>query len=82
MCQVCHHNPCLSACPNAGDPPAVAVCCECGEPINPGDEYAVIDGEAYCEYCLEDKPLCVLIPLCGGEWNTARLEDIPDGFDD
>ena len=40
--------------PNAPDPTPVAHCCSCGEPIIPGDEYGIIDGEAWCEDCLED----------------------------
>lgn len=62
MCDICMHSPCLSGCPNAPDPTPVTFCRSCGEPIVPGDEYAVIDGEAWCEGCLDDLPLCVLIP--------------------
>ena len=61
MCEICMHSPCLSGCPNAPDPTPVAYCCSCGEPIISGDEYGIIDGEAWCEDCLEDLPLCVLI---------------------
>lgn len=61
MCDICMCSPCLSGCPNAPDPTPVAHCCSCGEPIIPGDEYGIIDGEAWCEDCLEDLPLCVLI---------------------
>lgn len=61
MCDICMHSPCLSGCPNAPDPTPVTHCCSCGEPIIPGDEYGIIDGEAWCEDCLEDLPLCVLI---------------------
>lgn len=63
MCDICMHSPCLSGCPNAPDPTPVTHCCSCGEPIIPGDEYGIIDGEAWCEDCLEDLPLCVLILL-------------------
>ena len=61
MCEICMHSPCLSGCPNAPDPTPVTHCCSCGEPIIPGDEYGIIDGEAWCEDCLEDLPLCILI---------------------
>ena len=54
MCDICMHSPCLSGCPNAPDPTPVTHCCSCGEPIIPGDEYGIIDGEAWCEDCLED----------------------------
>lgn len=72
MCDICMHSPCLSGCPNAPDPTPVAHCCSCGEPIVPGDEHAVIDGEAWCEGCLDDLPLCVLIPKLGWEWKTVQ----------
>ena len=81
MCDICMHSPCLSGCPNAPDSTPVTHCCSCGEPIIPGDEYGIIDSEAWCEDCLEDLPLCVLIPKLGGEWRTASEEDIPDGYD-
>lgn len=55
MCDICMHSPCLSGCPNAPDPTPVTHCCSCGEPIIPGDEYGIIDGEAWCEDCLEDQ---------------------------
>lgn len=70
MCDICMHSPCLSGCPNAPDPTPVTHCCSCGEPIIPGDEYGIIDGEAWCEDCLEDLPLCVLI--------SAGERDLPE----
>lgn len=81
MCQICMHSPCLSGCPNAPDPTPVTHCNCCGEPIIPGDEYAVIDGIPYCEGCIDDMPYCELIPLLGGEWKTASEEAIYDGYD-
>lgn len=72
MCDICMHSPCLSGCPNAPDPTPVTHCCSCGEPIIPGDEYGIIDGEAWCEDCLEDLPLCVLI-ACTGAYPAGRL---------
>lgn len=81
MCDVCHMNRCPSGCPNAPDPPAVAVCKRCGDDIVPGDEYAVIDGVPYCEGCIDDMPYCELIPLLGGDWKTASEEDVYDGYD-
>lgn len=72
MCDICMHSPCLSGCPNAPDPTPVTYCRSCGEPIAPGDEYADIDGEAWCEGCLDDLPLCVLIPKLGWEWKTVQ----------
>jgi hypothetical protein len=50
----------------------VTYCRSCSEPIVPGDEYADIDGEAWCEGCLDDLPLCVLIPKLGWEWKTVQ----------
>lgn len=93
MCDICMHSPCLSGCPNAPDPTPVTHCCSCGEPIIPGDEYGIIDGEAWCEDCLEDLPLCVLIPRhwrselgdyrrSGGRadrWRGTHSLDVPRG---
>lgn len=81
MCQECHMTPCHPRCPMAEDPTPVTHCCRCGEPIIPGDEYAVIDGQSYCEECIDDMPYCELIPLLGGDWKTASEEDIYDGYD-
>lgn len=72
MCAICMHSPCLSGCPNASDPTPVTCCCSCGEPIIPGDEYAILDGQPWCEDCLDDLPLCVLIPKMGWEWKTVQ----------
>ena len=81
MCAICMKTPCDPRCPNAPDPPAVASCHRCGEPIVPGDEYARIDGVNYCENCIDDMPYCELIPLLGGDWRTASEEEIYDGYD-
>lgn len=71
MCSECHCNPCVSGCPNAPDPTPVLRCSKCKEGIFTDEEYAVINGNVYCEYCLDEMPHCVLIPLCGGEWLKA-----------
>lgn len=81
MCAICMRTPCDPRCPNAPDPPTVATCHRCGEPIVPGDEYARIDGLAYCESCIEDMPYSELISLMGGEWRTASEEEVYDGYD-
>lgn len=81
MCSECLQSPCHPRCPNAPDPKPVETCYKCGDGIFPGDEYAKIDGVCYCESCLDDMPLCVLIPLLGGEWNKASEEDYDDGSD-
>lgn len=33
-----------------------------------GEAHAIIDKKCYCEMCLEDMPMCLLVPLFGGEW--------------
>lgn len=77
MCSICHMSRCPSGCPNAPDPPAVTTCVRCGEPITPGNEYARIGGLDYCESCIDDMPLCQLIPLLGWEWKTVESgEDV------
>lgn len=81
MCRECHMSRCSSRCPMAPEPPAVTTCYRCKEPIIPGDEYAHIYGVDYCEMCLEDMPYSELVTLMGGEWKTAREEDIYDGYD-
>lgn len=75
MCAICLHSPCLNGCPNAAEPKPVTYCKRCGEPIVPGEEYAVIDGLDYCESCIDDIPYCELIPMLGGDWKTASAED-------
>lgn len=81
MCQICSMSRCSSGCPNAPEPQRVTTCHLCREPIVPGDEYARINGLDYCENCIDDMPYCELVQLFGGEWNTAREEDVPDEFD-
>ena len=81
MCSVCMSTPCNSRCPNAPDPEPVAVCKSCTNDILPGDEYAVINGDCYCEDCLDNMPTSALVTLLGGEWKTASEEDIYDGYD-
>ena len=56
-------------------------CCGDTEPLPVGTEYGEIDGDAFCEECLEDTPLCDLVERCGHDWKTASEEDIPDGYD-
>lgn len=72
MCEICHYTPCLSGCPNAPDPPAAFRCLDCGEDIYPGDEYARIGGEEYCEGCIDSCPYCILVPRLGGEWKIVQ----------
>ena len=56
-------------------------CCGDTEPLPVGAEYGEIDGDAFCEECLEDTPLSDLVERCGHDWKTASEEDIPDGYD-
>lgn len=72
MCSICHCSPCLSGCPGAPEPPAAFGCRSCKEGIYPGDEYAIIGGVEYCEWCIEDMPYCELVPLLGGEWKPVQ----------
>ena len=61
--------------PEAPAPPAVCVCHGCGEDIVP------VDGDNYCEYCIEDMTCEELIHLLGFDWKEASEEDIYDGYD-
>lgn len=54
MCELCRHNPCLSACPNAPEPEPVYICDECEEGIYPGETAYEIGGKYYCETCIDN----------------------------
>ena len=54
MCELCHHVPCMSSCPNAPEPKHVFICSGCGESICIGDEYYDIMGEQFCVDCMSD----------------------------
>lgn len=75
MCSVCLQTPCDPRCPNASAPKGVEDCIMCEKAILPGEEYAKINGVCYCESCLEDMPLCVLVALGGGEWHSSENGD-------
>lgn len=81
MCDICRTHPCRPSCPNAPEPPAVATCTRCKGEVLVGEEFAVIDGDPYCESCLEDMPICELVTLFGGQWKKATEDDIDDGSD-
>ena len=53
MCEICHAHPCVSACPNAPEPPMVFICSGCGGAIYDGEWYWEIMGEQYCEECVD-----------------------------
>ncbi|MBQ8396669.1 MAG: hypothetical protein IJX53_00545 [Clostridia bacterium] len=53
MCNLCHHHPCPSACPNAPDP-VVGVCAICRQRIYSSEPGVIVDGEAYHAECLDD----------------------------
>jgi hypothetical protein len=69
MCELCHHSPCLSGCPNEPGPRAVYTCANCGDDIYEGDDVFDISGEHWCEACIDD---------CR---HTAEFEE-PDYYDD
>lgn len=37
----------------------IGYCACCGEPIYSGEEYAIIDGEYYCNYCGGDEGFAI-----------------------
>jgi hypothetical protein len=51
MCSICHSTPCRPQCPNAEEK-AVKVCIGCGADIIDGETYYDIDGEPFCEDCI------------------------------
>lgn len=75
MCAECGQYECPSSCPNAPDPEPVLYCSKCGDGIMEDDEYAVIDGNPICYGCIDDMPYSELVPLCGGEWATAKADN-------
>lgn len=75
MCAICMRSPCHPRCPNAPEPPAAFRCRCCDEPILPGEEYGRINGVEYCERCIDNMPLCQLVPLLGGEWKTVQKSE-------
>lgn len=64
----------------------IVKCCDCNctdenGPLEVGEEYAVIDGNAFCEACVDEIPYCDLLDRFGFDWKTASEEDIYDGYD-
>lgn len=63
MCELCWQTPCASRCPNAepntetGMPPYY--CSDCGSPMYAGDRAYELQGEIYCEACVEDSAFYV-----------------------
>lgn len=72
MCDLCLKSPCASGCPNTMEPDPVETCKRCGFGIYDGEEYAEIDGEFYCESCIDSMPYSELVTLLGGFWRIAR----------
>ena len=52
MCDICLQHPCHPRCPNAPEPASVTECICCGEKIYSGDGYYDVDGEPWCEDCM------------------------------
>ena len=71
MCSICLQTPCSPRCPNASEPEPMHVCKECGYGIYSGDKYADIDGDYYCEYCLNSMAPETLLSILGYEMETA-----------
>ena len=54
MCDICWSTPCNPRCPNAPEPPVVFTCWNCGAEIYAGDDVYEINGEHWCENCIDD----------------------------
>lgn len=52
MCAECYHDPCDARCPNAKGPVVVHSCISCGADIEEGEDYYDLDGEPWCESCV------------------------------
>ena len=61
MCEICHRSPCLPRCPNAEEPVA-AKCCNCGRDIYEGEDAFNINGDIYCEDCINDCKFTAEVP--------------------
>ena len=55
MCEYCRQYTCPSSCPNAPEPPVFAECSLCGNDILDGDDYYEINGDYYCEDCIDER---------------------------
>lgn len=52
MCEICRQNPCCPACPNHRQK-VYGECYSCGAIIHVGDIVYKLDGETYCEECID-----------------------------
>lgn len=75
MCEICHHVPCISGCPNYIPPKTDFHCSICGEGIYIGDEYVENDYGAYAHFdCFTDTKQ--LINWLGYRVSTLNTEKI------
>ncbi len=49
-------------------------CCECDSAIQTGDEYIDIDGDLYCEYCVDDFSKRALLEKVGYPLQVADID--------
>lgn len=54
MCDMCLRWPCDPRCPNAPEPPVVFTCWNCGREIREGEDVYDINGEHWCQECIDD----------------------------
>lgn len=52
----------------------VCTCAECGEPIQIGEQYIDIDGDCYCEFCIDDMTKNEVLELAGLTFQTADID--------
>ena len=52
MCEVCGYAKCPAGCPNA-KPVVSCICWNCGQEIYVGDTVYEINGEIWCEHCID-----------------------------
>lgn len=82
MCDICLSSPCLPGCPNAPDPPSIGECEHCHYPVYVGDNYADIDGELYCEDCLNNFSTDEWLDLLGASLKEAEPYEPEYEYDD
>ena len=54
MCEICHRTPCDPRCPNSEGPRVVFTCSNCDGDIHEGDDVWNINGEPWCEECIDN----------------------------
>lgn len=79
MCDLCLCSPCLPGCPNREEP-TYRTCKKCGDPIPVGLQVIDLDGDIYCEDCVNDMSPADVFHLLGYDFeeNIIPEPDYPE----